>query len=298
MPGMKWVAGLLVLLFTQPAAATPRWEACSSGKLGHVECIRPAYFVHDTCQAIEHFATRVGLDPGFFARLIWQESRFDPFAVSPAGAQGIAQFMPHTARRRGLVDVFNPAQALEHSAAYLGEMKAKYGNPGLAAVGYNGGERRAEGIIAGTGGLARETVNYVEIITGLNWQDWLEDDVTPPDMRLDKAKPFRAACHDLARNRRLSPMPRPEPRLRPWGVQVAFGKTKQAARQQFKRRTRACSAQVRGERFDLVRQKSRASPTGSYWMARIGRSSRDDAWSLCRKLKSAGCVCAVYKNTL
>ncbi len=47
-------------------------------------------------------------------------------------------------------------------------MAERYGNLGLAAVGYNGGERRAEGLIAGTGGLMRETVDYVAIITGLS----------------------------------------------------------------------------------------------------------------------------------
>ncbi|WP_461326539.1 transglycosylase SLT domain-containing protein [Bradyrhizobium elkanii] len=44
------------------------------------------------------------MPPDFFVRLIWQESNFDPNSVSSAGAQGIAQFMPGTARWRGLVD--------------------------------------------------------------------------------------------------------------------------------------------------------------------------------------------------
>lgn len=257
-----------------------------------MECIRPAHFVHDTCQAIEHFARAARLDAGFFARLIWQESRFDPFAVSPAGAQGIAQFIPHTAARRGLRDAFNPAEALEHSAAYLAEMAAAYGNAGLAAVGYNGGEARAEGLIAGNGGLARETVDYVAIITGLSHDDWLEHPA-PRDMALSKSLPFRAACYRLARDRRLSPMPRPEPRMKPWGVQMAFGTSKAVARAQFKTRAWACAPLVRGEQPDLVFKKSRASPAGGYYMARIGRDSRE---ALCRKLKAAGCICAVYAN--
>jgi hypothetical protein len=292
---MERVLAAVFWVWAAAVAAEPPEPFCSGGRLGHVECIRPAYFVHDTCQAIEHFAARAHLDAGFFARLIWQESRFDPFAVSPAGAQGIAQFMPQTARRRGLRDAFNPAEALEQSAAYLAEMAGKYGNPGLAAVGYNGGEARAEGLIAGTGGLARETVDYVAIITGLSHDDWLERPA-PPDMALSKSLPFRAACYQLARDRRLSPMPRPEPRLKPWGVQVAFGTSKAAAKAQFEARTRACAPLVKGERPDLVFKKSRASPKGGYFMARIGRDSRDGAWALCRKLKSAGCVCAVYAN--
>ena len=278
------------------ARAEPPDRACSSGTWGHVECIRPAHFVHDTCQAIEYFSARHGLDAGFFARLIWQESRFDPFAISPAGAQGIAQFMPHTAKRRGLRDAFNPAEALDHSAQYLAEMAARYGNLGLAAVGYNGGERRAEGLIAGTGGLMRETVDYVAIITGLGHEDWLEDEVPTPDLRLARDKGFRAACYEMARKRRISPMPRPEPKLAAWGVQLAFGTSKQQARARFDERSRACAGLVEGERLDLVWQKSRASPKGGYWMARIGRSEAKAAHGLCRKLRAKGCICAVYRN--
>ncbi len=294
MKQLLWIAIFLGL--AAGARAEPPDRACSSGKWGHVECIRRAHFVHDTCQAIEHFSARHGLDSGFFARLIWQESRFDPFAISPAGAQGIAQFMPHTAKRRGLGDAFNPAEALEHSAQYLAEMAARYGNLGLAAVGYNGGEARAEGLIAGTGGLARETVEYVAIITRLSHEGWLEDGVNPPDLRLSKATGFRAACYEMARKRRLSPMPRPKPVLPSWGVQLAFGTSKKQARASFAERSRACSGLVKGERLDLVWQKSRASPKGGYWMARIGRSEARAAHGLCRKLRAQGCICAVYRN--
>jgi len=57
----------------------------------------------------------------FFTRLIWQESSFHVDAVSPAGAQGVAQFMPKTAIWRGLADPFYPVQALPQSAAFLRE---------------------------------------------------------------------------------------------------------------------------------------------------------------------------------
>src|SRR5262245_58079764 len=66
----------------------------------------------DICRALAQAAVDNDLPVAFFTRLIWQESRFDPEAVSSAGAMGIAQFMPHTAARRGLVDPFEPLQAL------------------------------------------------------------------------------------------------------------------------------------------------------------------------------------------
>ncbi len=54
-----------------------------------------------------------------------------------------------------------------------------------------------------------------------------------PDLRLAKDKGFAAACYELAQNRRLSPMPRPKPRIAPWGVQLAFGTSKAEARARF-----------------------------------------------------------------
>jgi hypothetical protein len=303
LPGM-WramlISGLLALAGPAAADAPPPpsepGTLCSDGAFGPVQCIRPSQFVHDTCQAIGHFAARNGLDPGFFARLLWQESRFDPNALSHANAQGIAQFIPSTAKLRGLIDPYNPAEAMEYSAEYLGELTRRYGNQGLAAVAYNGGERRAGALVAGGATLPRETVNYVRIITGVSADTWAEDPPETHDFSLQPDKPFPAACHELARDRRLTALAPPEPELAPWGVQMAFGTTKARAMAQYRERARRCSGPVAGDEPDLVWKKSRASPRGGYWMARVGRDDRQAAWSLCKALKARGCACAVYKN--
>ncbi|MFN3210404.1 MAG: lytic transglycosylase domain-containing protein [Roseovarius sp.] len=288
---------LLVLLqLSGPALATPPDTICSSDKWGPPQCIRKAHFVYDTCNAIETFATRHGLDPHFFARLIWQESRFDPNALSPANARGIAQFIPSTARLRGLGDPYNPAEALDHSAHYLAEMARRYGNLGLAAIGYNGGERRAEGLIAGTGGLARETVDYVRIITGVPYQNWTEKPVPAPDLRLSHDLPFDKACFELARNRRMTALKSYVPKVQPWGIQMAFGITKEASLAKFRSQTRACAGLIGKEEPDLLFQKSRASPKGGYFMARLGRETRDAARDDCEKFRAAGCICRIYRN--
>src|SRR6202030_4088042 len=70
----------------------------------------------DICRAVEEDAAANGLPVEFFARVIWQKSRFNAQAVSPKGAQGIAQFMPQTADWRGLADSFDPIEALKNSA--------------------------------------------------------------------------------------------------------------------------------------------------------------------------------------
>ena len=285
-----------VFCLALPAWAEPPDRTCTTTKWGQQECIRWEHFVHDTCQLIDTVTARHGLDPGFFTRLIWQESRFDPFAKSHANAMGIAQFIRSTADLRGLADPYNPADALEHSAQYLADMAQRYGNVGLAAVGYNGGERRAEGLIAGTGGLAQETVDYVRIITGAGHETWVQEPPQELDLRLSKTESFTAACHVLAKERRLSPPPKTEPNLKPWGVQLAFGTSKSAAQAKYEARTAQCRAHLTGETADYIFEKSRASRKNGYYFARIGRDTNQSAWAFCNKLKASGCLCAVYRN--
>src|SRR5450759_3542421 len=72
--------------------------------------------VDSVCKGLAAAAAENYLPIDFFTRLIWQESRFDPAAVSRAGAQGVAQFMPATASWRGLADPFDPLEALARPA--------------------------------------------------------------------------------------------------------------------------------------------------------------------------------------
>lgn len=293
--GMRWYLIILMWLWAPGALADPVSGQCSGTKWGQAQCIRPAHFVYDTCNAIDIFARRHGLNRDFFARLIWQESRFDPNALSPANARGIAQFIPSTAKLRGLNDPYNPADALEHSAQYLAEMVKRFGNEGMATIGYNGGERRATGFLQGKG-LARETVNYVPIITGLSAETWRDAPPANHDMRLSKTLDFLPACYEMARKRRLSRLAPPPGRFKPWGVQLAFGMTRKQAQSAFAQRTTACRAQVRREKTDYVKVKHRASRQAGYVMARIGRNTRANADRLCAQLRRRGCVCAVYRN--
>ena len=107
----------------------------------------------------------------FFIRLIWKESRFDPSAVSPKGAEGIAQFMPATARAWGLERPFEPAEALPASASFLRMLFDRFGHWGLAAMAYNAGEGRVDGFLSG-GFLPYETRDYVYAITGRSAEFW------------------------------------------------------------------------------------------------------------------------------
>jgi hypothetical protein len=82
--------------------------------------------VDDICRALEQAAAENSLPVEFFARVIWQESRFNASAVSPKGAEGIAQFMPRTADWHGLADPFDPIEALRHSAGYFRELRDRF----------------------------------------------------------------------------------------------------------------------------------------------------------------------------
>src|SRR5260221_9675113 len=129
------------------------------------------------CLLVESAAQAHGLPFEFFARLIWQESRFKPNAVGPMTrsgqrAQGIAQFMPGTASERGLFDPFDPVSALPKSAEFLEELHANFGNLGLAAAAYNAGPRRVRDWLEGRGGLPAETWNFVIKITGRSAEEW------------------------------------------------------------------------------------------------------------------------------
>lgn len=123
------------------------------------------------CDLLVTAADTHAVPPEFFIRLIWKESRFDPDAVSPKGAQGIAQFMPGTARARGLEKPFDPAQALPASASFLKALFDRFGHWGLAAMAYNAGETRVDGYLGG-GFLPYETRDYVYAITGRSAEHW------------------------------------------------------------------------------------------------------------------------------
>src|SRR5690606_17190281 len=107
-----FLAGLVLFALATgwlgPVAAMTdwQWERRNSGS--SVLPVRAEHYAEDVCRIIAREASRRVLPPDFLARLIWRESLFDPNAVSPKGAQGIAQFMPGTARERGLADPFLP----------------------------------------------------------------------------------------------------------------------------------------------------------------------------------------------
>jgi hypothetical protein len=84
-------------------------------------------------------AARHDVSPALLAAQLMAESNFNPAAVSPAGAQGIAQFMPGTAAAYGLTDPFDAEASIEAQATLMGELMEQFGDPRLALAAYNAG---------------------------------------------------------------------------------------------------------------------------------------------------------------
>jgi hypothetical protein len=257
-------------------------------------CIRARSYAEDVCRTIEEAAGAQGLDVGFLARLLWRESLFDASAVSHAGAQGIAQFMPGTAALRGLADPFNPAEAILASADYLKDLEREFGSLGLAAVAYNAGEQRAARFLAGEAGLPGETRAYVVAITGHAAEAWRDGPAPQPDLALDPARPFGEACLQKAVARSFpsfAPEAAPEPELLPWGVILTAQDSRAAAERQAAR----IGGLIAAERIDLVRMRVPGRVDRRH-VAQVGRNSRAEAEELCGRLRAAGTNCMVLRN--
>jgi peptidoglycan DL-endopeptidase CwlO len=106
-------------------------------------------------------ASRYGVDPSVLAAMASQESSFNASAVSPAGAQGLMQFMPATAKGLG-VNALDPNSAIDGAARYLSQLTKQFGSTELGLAAYNAGP----GTVSRYGGIPpySETQNYVRSV--------------------------------------------------------------------------------------------------------------------------------------
>jgi hypothetical protein len=84
-------------------------------------------------------ASAWNVSAALLAAQLMAESNFNPYASSPAGAQGIAQFIPSTAASYGLRDPFNPDEAIDAEAHLMSDLMHQFGSPQLALAAYNAG---------------------------------------------------------------------------------------------------------------------------------------------------------------
>ena len=252
--------------------------------------------VDEICGTLARAASDNDLPEEFFTRLIWQESAFDPKAVSPKGAQGIAQFMPQTAAMRGLTNAFEPLPALRESAAYLGELRTTFGgNLGLAAAAYNAGPGAVEAWLAGrSNALSFETQAYVRTVTGFAAEAWR---LKPLPQIAASAAPTGARCVEIAQSMRQRTRHRPplsdSPAWGPWGVQLTGNWSEGGVLAAYERLRRKYVA-VLGDRLPLVMDGRRGA--GAPYVVRVSEQSRPAADALCARLRKAGGACIVLRN--
>jgi hypothetical protein len=276
---------------------------------------KPAETARDTdtreamCLMIESAARAQDLPLEFFARVIWQESRFQSDAVGPLTrsgqrALGIAQFMPGTANERRLLDPFDPVQALPKSAEFLSELRQQFGNLGLAAAAYNAGPRRVQEWLAGSGPMPQETRNYVIAITGTSVDDWASaaKNGNKSGKALDRTP--TSSCRELMALLKRAPNPfvaqlEQHVKLgadRLWGVQLAAGFNRDKALAMYSRAMRQLSAVIGDRDPSLLGTMLRSRGTRVFYQVRIGTDTRPAADDLCNRIRRAGGACFVLRN--
>jgi hypothetical protein len=261
------------------------------------------------CLMIESAAKAQDLPLEFFARVIWQESRFQSDAVGPVTrsgqrAKGIAQFMPGTAEERRLLDPFDPVQALPKSAEFLSELRGQFGNLGLAAAAYNAGPRRVREWLDGKGTMPQETRNYVLAITGSPIDDWaaaVKAGKTPenPADRMPTS-----SCRALMALLQRAPNPfvtQLEQHVKlgadlPWGVQLAAGFNRDRALVTYARAMARLNAVIGDRDPSLLSSLFRSRGTRTFYQVRIGTDTRAAADDLCGRIRHAGQACLVLRN--
>jgi hypothetical protein len=249
----------------------------------------------DVCRALEQDAAENELPVEFFARVIWQESRFNARAVSNKGAQGIAQFMPATADYRGLVDPFDPIEALKNSARYLRDLKARFGNLGLAAAAYNAGPGRVSAWLTSHRPLPGETRNYVAIITGWTADEWAS--ATPPKTS-ETTIPQGVPCTRLA-NLILAPKEEAQrmaayvPR---WGMQLTANWSESKAWATYRTIQKQYATLIGDREPIVIRSRGIGLGTAMRYNIRIGDDDRGYLEKFCQKLIAAGGACVVLRN--
>jgi hypothetical protein len=258
------------------------------------------------CLMIESAATSNDLPLEFFARVIWQESRFQSNAVGPVTrngqrAQGIAQFMPGTASERRLLDPFDPVQALPKSAEFLSELRKQFGNLGLAAAAYNAGPRRVQEWLAGSGPMPQETRNYVAAITGTSVDDWAA--ASSKGKMLDRAP--HASCRELMALLKRAPnffVTELEQHVKfaaakLWGVQLAAAFDRNKALAMYARAIKGLRAVIGDQDPSLLSSLMRTRGTHTFYQVRIGADTRPAADDLCNRIRHAGGACFVLRNS-
>ncbi|OKO82924.1 hypothetical protein AC629_23335 [Bradyrhizobium sp. NAS80.1] len=277
----------------QPSAENPQSEETSPTKRSDEPEPNAPSTAPNLCEALAAAATTNDLPVDFLTRLIWQESHFRPDAISRKGAQGIAQFMPATARLSGLEDPFNPLEAIAKSGELLHSLRLAFGNLGLAAAAYNAGSGRVRDWLGARRPLPLETRAYVRLVTGRSVEEWAGGQTAPVEMPPVEVIPCNLPAIILMQPKPDESPPRPET-VKPWGVEVVGGPTPAKALARYREWLPKYAAIV-ADREPHVVVHGIIGQMGAA-RVRVGEDTRGGAEKLCATLKAVGTYCDVLRN--
>ena len=263
------------------------------------------------CRMIKSAASANDLPADFLLRVIWQESRFKSDAIGPvtrsgARALGIAQFMPATAAERELTSPFDPSQALPKAAEFLRELRAEFGNIGLAAAAYNAGPQRVRDWLAGKRNLPSQTQAYVQIVTGRNAGQWARSE----PIQMTDARTKDVSCIEISglevprtasiayRENGASPATKLNPKnpMPEWVVQLIGDESEDKALTRYAQLKKK-HPDILGA-FEPVMSHTGLNLATAWNRVRIVADTRQAAKSLCTRLQSSGEYCMVQQNWL
>jgi hypothetical protein len=296
------------LLLAPPAAAQePADQEPAPAPVSAPEAskpVAPTDAQNSICLVMESAARANGLPVEFFARVIWQESRFRPDVVGPVTrsgqrAQGIAQFMPGTAAERNLLNPFDPIQALPKAAEFLRELRGQFGNLGLAAAAYNAGPRRVREWMAGTGPMPSETRAYVQAITGAPVEHWASGGRDP-----DPKKSSGPACGEMMAMLKRAPNPfveALEQRIatgsrQPWSVILTAGFSRTRILGSYAELERRHAQTLVGRDAYITQTRLYSRGPIPFYQVRVGVPDRNSAYDVCNRIRRAGGACVILRN--
>jgi len=294
-----WLAFAAIVNAQQPDPDRPTQPDDASGSAPSIAAAPDQQTgVQTICQMVEAAATANELPFEFFARVIWQESRFRSDVVGPVTrsgqrAQGIAQFMPMTAAERLLRNPFDPAEALPKSAKFLRDLHEQFGNFGLAAAAYNAGPTRVRDWLAGRRTLPSETQAYVRIVTGRRAEEWRPQATLST---LNVTVPADMPCEKIAA-RAPKPKELPNKDTSPWGVQLIGDRSEVKALAAYRALQKKHEAILGKYQPMVIRTTTVKMSAAPIWTrVRIAAGSRQVAETLCSRLRAAGENCLVQPN--
>jgi len=245
------------------------------------------------CSLISSAAGEYDLPPPFLARLIWKESRFDPGFVARTGERGIAQFQPGLAFTRGLRDSFDAEQAIPALAAYLAELRDRFGNIGLASAAWDAGEEKVANWLDRGGFLPIRTEDYLLAILGELPIVYRRADTPVTVPALQQGRQFEESCRavpELGDAILLNDAERPA-----WGAQIAGHFNRETALKQWELLKERHPALLEKLEPAVFSARSHLGRTRVY-VVQIGAENQAQAKAFCDRMRAESGACVVTRN--